>query len=170
MDSWIPLNEHEKVIRKMILDVGCGDNPKGDINTDLYLYSKQIGSQDKAIKTKADIIADGNYLPFRDKTFNKVISHHVIEHTKTPFQFLKELVRVAESKVELKCPHRYSKQAKMPYHISYFNRTWLVNACAKLGIDKHYYTISTSYYHLSLFLFAIPILLPDELTLTINLK
>jgi hypothetical protein len=38
--------------------------------------------------------------------------------------FLKELVRVSKSKVLIKCPHRFGKLAKMPYHKVYLNCSW----------------------------------------------
>ncbi|WP_287584907.1 methyltransferase domain-containing protein [Candidatus Borrarchaeum sp.] len=115
----------------MILDVGCGDEPKGDINVDLFIKTCHLPAgvylRNKDVtKTKADIVADGNYLPFRADTFDKVISYHVIEHTKTPFKFIKELVRVSKDEIEVKCPHKLSGTAKAPYHFHTLIRPGLI--------------------------------------------
>ncbi len=66
----------------LTLDVGCGRNKRGDIGVD---YSKD---------SNADIIADACYLPFKDETFDKVISTVVLEHSPNPLNFLKEQYRV----------------------------------------------------------------------------
>jgi len=119
------------------LDVGCGDQPRGDVNVDCYRYSKQVRPDKKIVKTCADVIADGQYLPFHDESFNKVVSFHVIEHVKNPYRFLKELVRVSKNEILIVCPHRFGKGAKMPYHKNYFTLPWFRKALAnfKCGIE-----------------------------------
>ena len=48
-----------------VLDVGCGETPKGDVNVDIY-----------PIKCPGNnfLIAMADYLPFKDKSFNTVRS------------------------------------------------------------------------------------------------
>jgi SAM-dependent methyltransferase len=41
-----------------------------------------------------DVVAVGEHLPFRDATFDAVISLHVLEHVKNPFICASELARV----------------------------------------------------------------------------
>lgn len=48
----------------------------------------------------------------------------MIEHSFQPHIFLKELIRVSKSKVLIKCPHRFGKLAKMPYHKVFLNCSW----------------------------------------------
>lgn len=154
----------------MILDVGCGDEPKGDVNVDLFTETLQANIQNKDVtKTKVDIVADGNYLPFKDNSFEKVVSYHVIEHSKTPFKFLKELVRVSKNEVELKCPHRLSWAAKAPYHVSFFNKTWFNKACELLNPKvKKYSVMATLETAVKIGYFALPFVRPHEIVLTIK--
>ncbi len=52
----------------MILDVGCGEDKKGDVGVDLR-------------RTKfVDVVADARLLPFRDECFDHVYSSNTIEH------------------------------------------------------------------------------------------
>jgi predicted SAM-dependent methyltransferase len=52
----------------LVLDIGCGENKKGDIGIDIR-------------ETKVvDIVADSRFLPFRDESFDSVYSSHTIDH------------------------------------------------------------------------------------------
>lgn len=132
----------------MILDVGCGDNPKGDINLDIKLYSDEI-VRGKVVRTRADIIGDVNNLPFRDNSFDKVICHHLIEHLDKYIHAILGLIKVSRREVEIRVPHRYSRNAKAPYHKNYFSRSHVERVMKLLrekgiikGYDvKIYYTI-----------------------------
>jgi len=115
----------------MILDVGCGSHPRGDVNIDYNIgwtleggdqKSKGIFINPKRIKNF--ILADAQFLPIRDNTFEEVVSYHTIEHVSSPSQMLRELIRVANAKITILCPHRFGKYAKMPFHKHYFNVAW----------------------------------------------
>lgn len=83
----------------MILDVGCGASPKGDVNVDLHFkYPCQNG------KIRMDICADAHYLPFRNRVFSKVIAFEVLEHLKNPYGALLEFKRVAKHEILLTVP------------------------------------------------------------------
>ncbi|MFX1464972.1 MAG: methyltransferase domain-containing protein [Promethearchaeota archaeon] len=148
----------------MILDVGCGADPSGDINIDVTTEYENK-NRNLRIKTSADVIADGNFLPFKDLCFDKVVSRHVIEHTKTPFRFLKELIRVCKKKVELTCPHRFSGLAKGKNHESYLNKTWFVKACKSLNIDN--IIIKTDLEVFKIGFLVLPLVRPREMTVRI---
>ena len=120
----------------MILDVGCGYNPKGDVNTELFL--KDIGhrmhdSDLKKVRINNLINCDAQYLPFKDNCFEDVICSHVIEHVKNPFLLLKELIRVSSDTINIECPHRLSDTMlklirKQQYgHVNYFTKKWFLN-------------------------------------------
>lgn len=53
-----------------------------------------------------DVVAPGDRLPFEDKSFDFVISSHVIEHFFDPIAALKEWARVARRYIFIICPHR----------------------------------------------------------------
>jgi SAM-dependent methyltransferase len=55
---------------------------------------------------RVDVAARGERLPFRDKSFDFVISSHVIEHFFDPIAALYEWVRVARKYVFIIVPHR----------------------------------------------------------------
>jgi SAM-dependent methyltransferase len=55
---------------------------------------------------KVDVVAPGDCLPFEDKSFDFVISSHVIEHFFDPLAALKEWARVARKYIYIICPHR----------------------------------------------------------------
>ena len=78
-----------------ILDIGCG-----------HLFTKSKFSHRKrgtiGIDIKrggADIIADAQYLPIQNDTFNKVISYFMIEHVLDVAQAIREMIRVSKKKV-----------------------------------------------------------------------
>jgi SAM-dependent methyltransferase len=110
----------------MILDIGCGINPKGTVNVDLCRYSSQITQDGRIIKTKADLISDACFLPFRAGMFDKVYCHHVIEHVNDPALLMKEIFRVLKvgGEADIWCPHRFGKGAKKKFHKWYFNSGW----------------------------------------------
>ncbi len=62
----------------MILDVGCGDHPKGDVNVDL-----PRGGDYGFGSTRANVIASVHHLPFRDKSFEVVLFRGLLHHLKT---------------------------------------------------------------------------------------
>jgi len=111
------------------LDVGCGVNFKGTVNLDKHKNINLETSTPFCYMKKNIpnfVLADAQYLPFNKRVFNKVICHHVIEHIKNPYKLIEELKRVVKKNgvIEIKCPHRFSKNAKNPFHIQYFSITW----------------------------------------------
>ena len=82
-----------------ILDVGGGHNPhhRANIVIDRYVSDNthRCGNL-KILQNQQLIIADGMFLPLKDKTFEYVISSHALEHVEDPSVFLNELSRVAK--------------------------------------------------------------------------
>lgn len=91
---------------------GSAHNPFGlnTINVDLYpgtdtVYKlKEIELCGEALPV--DVVAPGDQLPFEDKSFDFVISSHVIEHFFDPIRAIKEWARVARKFIFIICPHR----------------------------------------------------------------
>jgi predicted SAM-dependent methyltransferase len=88
----------DKVVKDkgLVLDIGCGEDKKGDIGIDIR-------------KTNVvDVIADARFLPFRDESFNHVYSSHLIEHFshREVKDVLVEWVRVLKKGgvLEIRCP------------------------------------------------------------------
>lgn len=79
----------------MILDVGCGGSPKGDVNVDGFPFDRgQYYADYNMKKIRMFIWSMGEYLPFKNNTFEKVSCRHVLEHVPDPLKFLKELNRI----------------------------------------------------------------------------
>ena len=97
----------------MILDVGCGVFPHGTVNCDCHI--KDVGHRGKEAtinpKTIRNfVLCDGQYLPFKNNCFNLVYSSQVIEHVDNPELFLRELVRVSNSRIIQDYQHAQSPE------------------------------------------------------------
>ena len=143
----------------MRLDIGCANRPKADVNIDLFRFSTEATEDQSPTKTKADVIAEATYLPFRDECFDEVICHDVIEHTLVPQRLLSEIVRVLKPHglADLRCPHRFGHGAKKEYHRQYFKPSWFTEELAKLPCSNRIYVKPRSF---------LPFL-PDEIQVTI---
>jgi uncharacterized protein YbaR (Trm112 family) len=82
----------EKNNNVIVLDVGCGDDPKGDVNVDIYIPS---------LIPNNFILASAELLPFKNNSFDIVRSAYVIEHNLSPIEMIKEHFRVCSKKVEI---------------------------------------------------------------------
>lgn len=61
----------------------------------------------EGVPLKVDVVAQGDELPFEDKSFDFVISSHVIEHFWDPIAALKEWERVARKYIYIIAPHKF---------------------------------------------------------------
>lgn len=104
----------------MKLDVGCGDNPHGDVNLDLHRF------------TKANVIGDIHHLPFRSNAFREVYCFHVLAHIQKPRLALEELIRVSKEVIVIEVPHRFSGYVYTPYHKHTFNCNWFRSILSRL--------------------------------------
>jgi len=112
----------------LILDVGCGDLPRGNVNVDRFVKRSIHRSSDLNPKKIPNfILADSRYLPFRNACFRKVVSYQTIEHVPTPELMLYEMVRVSTRRVLVVCPHRLKFNIHaLGYkgHINKFGNQW----------------------------------------------
>jgi ubiquinone/menaquinone biosynthesis C-methylase UbiE len=76
-----------------LLDVGCGDVPKGGVNLDLFHYGRG----------KNFVRGEAHHLPFRDQAFFRVYSKHNLEHLENPLAFFREAKRVLKKGGKLEC-------------------------------------------------------------------
>jgi ubiquinone/menaquinone biosynthesis C-methylase UbiE len=66
----------------LILDIGVGEKPRGDINLDV-------------IRTKyCNLVADAQYLPIKSDSIDIVLCSQVLEHLEDPKRCLREIKRV----------------------------------------------------------------------------
>ncbi len=89
----LKIKKHESVI-----EVGGGHNPhpKATVVVDKYVESNYHRKSDiKVYAHQAFVEADGENLPFENKSFDYAITNQVLEHVNDPAAFLKEQMRVA---------------------------------------------------------------------------
>jgi len=91
---------------KTILDVGCGSNPWGNINLDLFQGASIHHRFDYTPKDiERFVTSDGSKLPFRDKSIDVIVSRHCLEHIPEPLKAAKDWERVARKAVVIMVPN-----------------------------------------------------------------
>ena len=137
----------------MILDVGCGCNPQGDLNIDMLKKNGRnvrTGNQHQSdymdiSKIKNYIVADVHHLPIKTRSIDLVFSSHVIEQAENPKLLLKEMVRVAKHKVILRYSHRRGSGAKRPFQVNYIDEGWIDRFCPEDSKAEHFTRIGDAY-------------------------
>ncbi|MEM3522611.1 MAG: class I SAM-dependent methyltransferase, partial [Candidatus Bathyarchaeia archaeon] len=107
----------------LMLEVGCGTKAKGKqyafdpkIKADVY-----VDIEKPEVKIDSFVLADAQFLPFKDKAFINVYASHLIEHLPNPLKFLKEARRVSYGKLYLWLPNKFGKGAHQdPSHLHTF--------------------------------------------------
>ena len=130
----------------IVLDVGCGANPMGDVNVDLFIGYSEHRERPLIPKEIPNFMrCDACKLPFKDNSFDVVFSKDTLEHVgrkpqKTnpaPYKALKEMIRVSSWKIEIFVPHRFSmanaeKRFWRREHNAFFNLKWFERVIPKI--------------------------------------
>ena len=114
----------------MILDVGCGGQPKGNVNCDLFI-GKSPHTRCPIHKTNKFVMCDAHYLPFRESTFKVVYSSHLIEHLTNPLRAVKEMRRVSKKFVYIRVPNVTTMFRQRKEHLYTWDRDVLTNFLLK---------------------------------------
>lgn len=106
----------------LVLEIGSGDNPKlrSDVLCD-KIPEDDTQRGGAIVLDRPFIAADGQYLPFADKSFDYIICCHVLEHAEDPALFLSELMRVGHRGYMETPTEIGEKLYDWPYH------RWFVN-------------------------------------------
>lgn len=101
---WTAGNTSEKIFidpNWKVLDVGSGHQPNRRANVIVERYlSETIHRTTQKVDIPRDkhlIVADAQFLPFKEKSFNYVIASHIAEHIDDPTKFCSELQRVSKA-------------------------------------------------------------------------
>ena len=120
---------------KLILDVGCGLYPHGDVNIDIpWSEPHRDGKTLRPKKTRNFIFASSEYLPFRDNIFDEVVSYHLLEHLEAPLITLSEMVRVTRDVVKVVVPS-FSFRGECGEHLYTWGEGSLHNILRKAGLN-----------------------------------
>lgn len=109
----------------MILDVGCGNNPHGDVNIDI-----------RKLRHKNFIRAEGSYLPFKASVFNIVYCFHVLEHSLEPTRIIEECKRVVNGSIIFKVPNNPIWDLNDRSHLYSWNRYTFEHFLMKHGFRR----------------------------------
>ncbi len=94
-----------------VLEIGSGNRPRKRSNVlcDKFVAdnTERSGGDNIVIDVRPFVVADGLALPFKDKSFDYVISSHILEHVDDPHGFVKELTRRRRSRL-----HRNALRAR----------------------------------------------------------
>jgi len=100
------------LVKKPILDVGCGYEKMGDVGIDIINYED------------VDIRWNLNKFPYpiKSNSFSTILCHHVIEHVKYPAKTLKELHRILKpnGRIVIVVPHPNHPTYRNPSHLHFF--------------------------------------------------
>lgn len=100
-------------IEGMTLDVGCQDGsgwayghtiikkPFDYWNGNIYYFDMDKWSHPRFIR------GDAHHLPFKNNSFDTVVSGDILEHVVNPVEFLRELIRISKEKVVITTPDEY---------------------------------------------------------------
>ncbi len=96
-------------MRKLVLDVGCGNSPRGDVNCDLFIgRTPHLMGKNSIIDPKKIpnfVHCKAEYLPFKNKSFDVVNASELLEHVIDPPLLLGEMKRVSREIVTLDVPN-----------------------------------------------------------------
>ena len=84
-----------------VLEIGSGNRPRNRSNVLCDKFpidnDERASHEDIVIDQRPFVVADGKALPFKDKSFDYVITSHILEHVDDPNRFIAELTRVAKA-------------------------------------------------------------------------
>lgn len=83
-----------KYVNGVVLDCGAGRRS---------VYFENVVNFEIVPYDTTDVLGVGEVLPFKDNSFDAVISVAVLEHVKDPFRSAKEIIRVLKPRGELIC-------------------------------------------------------------------
>lgn len=76
------------------LNLGCGNDERGDIRIDL-----------KPPKKALNLLADAHFLPIRDKAIGRTLCKSVLEHVEAPIKAMLEMKRITVEEIIIIVPN-----------------------------------------------------------------
>ncbi len=101
------------------LSVGCGGNMTYSFRS--FGCDVQVDIEKPTFKIPNFVLCDVYFLPFKDKTFTKIVVSHLIEHLEEPQKAIKEMKRVCSDFIQLFYPQFFS-----PFAYLDPNHRWII--------------------------------------------
>ena len=128
------INELAPKVNGDILDFGCGSKPYESLftNSESYVGIDIEESGHNHINSKVDFYWDGKVLPFKDSTFDAIVSFEVFEHIFNIDEVLSELWRVLkpDGQLLLSVPFVWNEH-EIPYDFARYTSFGLAHALGK---------------------------------------
>jgi SAM-dependent methyltransferase len=126
-----------KYCRGTLLDVGCGKKPYREI-LERHI-SQYVGVEHPATLhglTDVEVVADALTMPFRDRSFDTVVSFQVMEHIPEPQLFMREIFRLLKpgGHAILTTPFMWGEH-EAPYDFYRYTRYGLKYLAEKAGFE-----------------------------------
>ncbi len=119
----------------MKLDIGCGNTPSGDINVDLPRSECHRSGMRLVVRHKTNFVYASVYnLPFRNDSFDEVVSFHLLEHLEVPIAALREMARVSNNEVAVVVP-AFAYLGECGEHLYSWGEGSLFNILTKAGLE-----------------------------------
>lgn len=120
----------------LVLDCGAGSR---------QIYFDNVVNFEIAKYPSTDVLGVGEVLPFKDSTFDAVISNAVLEHVKDPWLCVSEILRVLKSGGEIICCVPFLQPLHgYPHHYYNMSAQGLRNIFGeRVTVKRHYVPAST---------------------------
>ena len=128
--------------RGKLLDVGCGEKPyEAFFRSHVASYTgiehaATFAKTAAGHRSHADVVYDGDRMPFPDGTFDTVLSVQVLEHTPRPGALIKEIARVLapDGLLILTAPFSF-RVHEQPHDYFRYTPYGLAHLCDEAGLE-----------------------------------
>lgn len=125
-----------------LLDVGCGDKPYEHLFTphvSEYIgveYDESYSVTSAGARGKADVVYNGDRMPFEDASFDTVLNVQVLEHTSRPAELLRDMARVLKpgGLLIISVPFSFRLHEE-PHDYFRYSPHGLRELCARAGLE-----------------------------------
>jgi len=144
--------------KMLVLEVGSGSNPwfRSDVLVDRFYVDEigQRGGGELFVDRRPMIVAAGERLPFKDKSFDFVYCCHVIEHADDIASMLQEMSRVGKAGF-IECPNplleKVLDQSQHNWYITNLNGKLLIapktaESNVTSSADRFYFHMMSDHY------------------------
>ena len=123
-----------------ICDVGCGggiflSKIESDFKVGVDISRINLENLKRDSPDSEAILADVEYLPFRDDVFDIVMFNEILEHLNNPKKSLLEVMRISNNKIEISTPNGLLVGHGDPEHEHLFNPKEFAELLVDVGLN-----------------------------------